>query len=40
MVLDIQRNRGDTAIDTDPVRRFAERWRGVEWPGRRHPEVF
>lgn len=40
MFLDIQRGQGDTTIDSDLVRRFAQKFRTKDWPGKRLPEIY
>ena len=41
MFLDIQRKPGDTSLSAELVRRFAHRFKSVEWPtGCPTPEVF
>lgn len=40
LLLNIQRKRGDTSAPDALVRRFADRFWGVEWPGAARPRVF
>ncbi len=40
LLLNVQRKRGDTTDPDHLVRRFAERFWTVEWPGRARPAVF
>jgi len=40
LLLNIQRNRGDTTMAEHLVRAFADRLWKREWPGRRHPAAF
>lgn len=40
MFLDVQRNPKDTTTQSDLVRRFAQRFKTDEWPGKRLPEVY
>jgi phosphatidylserine/phosphatidylglycerophosphate/cardiolipin synthase-like enzyme len=40
LLLNIQRRRGDTSAADQLVRRFADRFWGVEWPGSSRPRVF
>lgn len=39
-LLNIQRRRGDTASADEVVRRFADRFWSVEWPGTGRPRVY
>jgi len=40
LLLNVQRKRGDTSFPDHLVRRFADRFWGTDWPGRRRPDVF
>ncbi len=40
MFLDVQRPYGDTSSESELLRHFAHRFRTVEWPGARLPEVY
>jgi len=40
LLLNIQRRRGDTTASTDLVRRFADRFWGIDWPGVARPLVY
>jgi len=40
LLLNIQRKRGDTTAADQLVRRFADRFWTVDWPGTRRPSVF
>lgn len=40
MFLDIQRGYKDTTIAEDLVRRFTDRFRTKEWPGKRMPDIY
>ncbi|MCX8007162.1 MAG: DISARM system phospholipase D-like protein DrmC [Coriobacteriia bacterium] len=40
LLLNIERKWGDTTSADELVRRFADRFWGVEWPGNRRPSVF
>lgn len=40
MYLDIQRGHKDTTIADDLVRRFADRFKTKEWPGKRMPDIY
>jgi phosphatidylserine/phosphatidylglycerophosphate/cardiolipin synthase-like enzyme len=40
MLLNIQRKRGDTTVTEQVVRRFADRFWKVEWPGASRPRVL
>ena len=40
MYLDVRRSRGDSSPTAEILRRFADRFRASEWPGRRSPEVY
>ncbi len=40
VLLDIRRRRGDTTVAEQLVRRFADRFWSVEWPGSERPRVF
>lgn len=40
LLLNIQRKRGDTTAADQLVRRFADRFWGTDWPGKRRPSVF
>jgi len=40
VLLNIQRKRGDTTVAEQLVRRFADRFWNVEWPGSARPRVF
>lgn len=40
MFLDVQRAHRDTSAPSELLRRFAQRFRGQEWPGSRLPEVY
>jgi phosphatidylserine/phosphatidylglycerophosphate/cardiolipin synthase-like enzyme len=40
LLLNIQRKRGDTTAADQLVRRFADRFWSVEWPGSSRPAVF
>lgn len=40
LLLNIQRRRGDTTASGELVRRFADRFWNVEWPGTSRPAVF
>lgn len=40
LLLNLQRKRGDVTAATDLVRRFAERFWSVEWPGAARPRVY
>lgn len=40
MYLDVHRPYGDTSSPTEILRHFADRFRRVEWPGQRLPEVY
>ena len=40
LLLNIQRKRGDTTTTDELVRRFAERFWKMEWPGQVRPQVF
>jgi phosphatidylserine/phosphatidylglycerophosphate/cardiolipin synthase-like enzyme len=40
LLLNVQRRRGDTAAPDHLVRRFADRFWGIDWPGKRRPAVF
>lgn len=40
LLLNIQRRKGDTSAPDEVVRRFAERFWGVDWPGTRRPRVY
>lgn len=40
LLLNIQRKRGDTAVVDQLVRRFADRFWGVDWPGSARPRVL
>jgi phosphatidylserine/phosphatidylglycerophosphate/cardiolipin synthase-like enzyme len=39
-LLNIQRGRADTTVADQLVRRYADRFWKVEWPGRSRPRVF
>jgi phosphatidylserine/phosphatidylglycerophosphate/cardiolipin synthase-like enzyme len=40
LLLNIQRKRGDTSALSEVVRRFADRFWGIDWPGVSRPSVF
>ena len=40
VLLNIQRNRGDTTAADQLVRRFADRFWGMDWPGSSRPAVY
>lgn len=40
LLLNIQRQRGDTTAAADLVRRFADRFWGTDWPGDSRPRVY
>ena len=40
LLLNIQRRRGDTTAASDLVRRFADRFWGIDWPGTSKPRVY
>lgn len=40
LLLNVQRRRGDSTSAEELVRRFAERFWAVDWPGSRRPAVF
>lgn len=40
LLLNIQRKRGDTAAADQLVRRFADRFWAVDWPGSSRPRVY
>jgi phosphatidylserine/phosphatidylglycerophosphate/cardiolipin synthase-like enzyme len=40
LMLNIQRKRGDASAADELVRRFADRFWGVDWPGSARPRVF
>lgn len=41
VIVDVQRSVGDTTVDTELIRRFAERFRTQQWPQNRpQPNVF
>jgi phosphatidylserine/phosphatidylglycerophosphate/cardiolipin synthase-like enzyme len=40
LLLNIQRKYGDKSVPEDVVRRFADRFWKVDWPGTRRPRVF
>ena len=40
LCVDVRRQRGDTALDSQVVRRFAENFVDKEWPGTRLPHVY
>jgi len=40
LLLNLQRKRGDTASSDELVRRFADRFWSVEWPGASRPMVY
>ena len=40
LLLNIQRKRGDSSTSENLVRRFADRFWSVDWPGSRRPRVF
>lgn len=40
LLLNLQRNRGDTTSSDQLVRRFADRFWSVEWPGTSRPRVY
>ena len=40
LCIDVRRQRGDTALDSQVVRRFAENFVDREWPGTRLPRVY
>jgi len=40
LFLDVHRNPGDASTPADIVRRFADHFRSVEWPGENLPEIF
>lgn len=40
LLLNIQRKRGDSSTSESLVRRFADRFWSVDWPGSRRPRVF
>jgi phosphatidylserine/phosphatidylglycerophosphate/cardiolipin synthase-like enzyme len=40
LLLNIQRQRGDTTTADHLVRKFADRFWGTEWPGETRPQVF
>lgn len=40
LLLNLQRKRGDTTIADELVRRFADRFWSIEWPGKARPRVF
>src|SRR4029078_8959786 len=40
LLLNIQRRRGDTSVGSDVVRRFADRFWGMDWPGTTRPAVY
>jgi phosphatidylserine/phosphatidylglycerophosphate/cardiolipin synthase-like enzyme len=40
LLLNIQRKRGDTTVSEELVRRFADRFWKIDWPGSSHPSVF
>ena len=40
LCVDVRRRRGDTALDSQVVRRFAENFVDKEWPGTRLPRVY
>ena len=40
LCIDVRRRRGDTALDSEVVRRFAENFIDNEWPGTRLPRVY
>ena len=40
LCIDVRRQRGDTALDSQVVRRFAENFVDNEWPGTRLPRVY
>lgn len=40
LLLNVQRKRGDTTGADELVRRFADRFWSVEWPGAKRPRVF
>ena len=40
LCIDIRRQSGDTSLERDILRRFADRFVREEWPGSRLPEVY
>jgi len=40
LLLNIQRQRGDTTVADQLVRKFADRFWGTDWPGSSRPEVY
>ena len=40
ILLNIQRRRGDKSTASDLVRRFADRFWGMDWPGSSRPSVY
>jgi phosphatidylserine/phosphatidylglycerophosphate/cardiolipin synthase-like enzyme len=40
LFLDVQRHRTDTSLDAELLRRFAHRFRTLEWPGEQLPELY
>ena len=40
LCIDVRRQRGDTALDSQVIRRFAENFVDREWPGTRLPRVY
>ena len=40
LLLNIQRNKGDTTTSEQLVRRFADRFWKSDWPGSSHPRVY
>ena len=40
LLLNIERRRGDTTVADSLVRRFADEFRGREWPGAVRPKVY
>ena len=40
MFLNIERKYGDTTVASELLKRFADRFRGEQWPGKRLPGVF
>ena len=40
LLLNIQRKRGDTTVADHLIRKFADRFWGVDWPGSSRPRVF
>lgn len=40
LLLNVQRQRGDTTAAADLVRRFADRFWGTDWPGSSRPAVY